>query len=86
MHMFYNEETAPTLFEHHIDFMVDASDTITFKIHLIKQCLRRKIKFISSMGAANKLDPTKFEIADIQNTSYDPVAKVIRTKTKKRKS
>ena len=43
MHMFYNEETAPTLFEHHIDFMVDASDTITFKIHLIKQCLRRKI-------------------------------------------
>ena len=37
------------------------------------------------MGAANKLDPTKFEIADIQNTSYDPVAKVIRTKLKKEK-
>ena len=45
MHMFYNEETAPRLFEHQIDFVVDASDTITFKIHLIKQCLRRKIKF-----------------------------------------
>ena len=85
MHMFYNEETAPRLFEHQIDFVVDASDTITFKIHLIKQCLRRKIKFISSMGAANKLDPTKFEIADIHQTSYDPVAKVIRTKLKKEK-
>ena len=34
MHMFYNEETAPRLFEHQIDFVVDASDTITFKIHL----------------------------------------------------
>ena len=80
MHMFYNEETAPRLFEHQIDFVVDASE-----IHLIKQCLRRKIKFISSMGAANKLDPTKFEIADIHQTSYDPVAKVIRTKLKKEK-
>ena len=85
MHMFYTEETAPRLFEHHIDFIVDASDTISYKIHLIKECLKRNIKFISSMGAANKLDPTKFEITDIQNTSYDPVAKVIRTKLKKEK-
>lgn len=85
-HMFYNDETAETLFqEHQIDFFVDASDTITFKIHLIKQCLRRKIKFISSMGAANKLDPTKFEIADIHKTSYDPIAKIIRTKLRKEK-
>ncbi|MTN09667.1 tRNA threonylcarbamoyladenosine dehydratase, partial [Turicibacter sanguinis] len=51
----------------------------------IKECLKRNIKFISSMGAANKLDPTKFEITDLQKTSYDPVAKVIRTKLKKEK-
>lgn len=85
MHMFYTEETAPLLFEYDIDFIVDASDTISYKIHLIKECLKRKIKFISSMGAANKLDPTKFEITDLQKTSYDPVAKVIRTKLKKEK-
>lgn len=85
MHMFYTEETAPLLFDHDIDFIVDASDTISYKIHLIKECLKRKIKFISSMGAANKLDPTKFEITDLQKTSYDPVAKVIRTKLKKEK-
>ncbi len=85
MHMFYTEETAPKLFEYPIDFIVDASDTISYKIHLIKECLKRNIKFISSMGAANKLDPTKFEITDIQKTSYDPVAKVIRTKLKKEK-
>lgn len=85
MHMFYTEETASLLFDHHIDFIVDASDTISYKIHLIKECLKRNIKFISSMGAANKLDPTKFEITDLQKTSYDPVAKVIRTKLKKEK-
>ena len=38
--MFYTEETAPLLFEHNIDFIVDASDTISYKIHLIKQCLK----------------------------------------------
>ncbi len=85
LHMFYTDETADELFKYEPDFIVDASDTITFKIHLIKQCLRRKIKFISSMGAANKLDPTKFEIVDIKDTAYDPVAKVIRTKLKKEK-
>jgi len=85
LHMFYNDETKEALFEHPIDFIIDASDTVTFKIHLIKECLRRKIKFISSMGAANKLDPTKFEITDIQKTSYDPMAKVIRTKLRKEK-
>ncbi|MTM62275.1 tRNA threonylcarbamoyladenosine dehydratase, partial [Turicibacter sanguinis] len=43
MHMFYTEETASLLFDHHIDFIVDASDTISYKIHLIKECLKRNI-------------------------------------------
>ena len=85
LHMFYTPETSEQLFDLKPDFVVDASDTITFKIHLIKQCLERHIQFISSMGAANKLDPTKFEIVDVRDTSYDPVAKVIRTKLRKEK-
>lgn len=83
MHMFFTEETQDELFKHHIDFLVDASDTVSYKILLIKQCLRRKIKFIASMGAANKLDPTKFQITDITKTSVDPLAKVIRQRLKK---
>jgi len=85
LHLFYNDDTADSVFSYHPDFVIDASDTVTFKIHLIKQCLKRNVPFISSMGAANKLDPTKFEITDIQNTSYDPMAKVIRTKLRKEK-
>lgn len=65
------------------DFVIDAIDTITNKILLIKECLKHKTKFISSMGAANKVDPTKFEIADIRKTQYDPIARVIRQKVKK---
>ncbi len=82
MDMFLNEETYPKLFEHNIDFLIDASDTITYKITLIRECLKNNIKFISSMGTANKLDPTKFEIADITKTSYDPIARILRKKLK----
>jgi tRNA threonylcarbamoyladenosine dehydratase len=81
--MFYTEETYEEIFEYDIDFVVDASDTISYKIHLIKECLNRKIPIISSMGAANKMDPTKLKIADISQTSYDPIAKVIRQRLRK---
>lgn len=81
--MFYTEETSELFFEHQIDFVVDASDTISYKIHLMKECLRRKIPIISSMGMANKMDPTRLKIADISKTSYDPLAKVIRTRLRK---
>ena len=54
-----------------------------YKIHVMKECLRRNIPIISSMGAANKLDPTRFQIADISKTHTDPLAKVIRTKLRK---
>ncbi len=83
MQMFYNEETAPALFAHKLDYIVDAMDTVSAKIHLILEAKRRSIPIISSMGAANKMDPTRFEVADISQTSYDPIAKVIRRELRK---
>ncbi|MCM3566469.1 ThiF family adenylyltransferase [Neobacillus mesonae] len=81
--MFYTEETYEEIFSHKLDFVVDASDTIVYKIHLMKECLKRGIPIISSMGAANKMDPTRFQIADISKTHTDPIAKVIRTRLRK---
>lgn len=81
--MFYTEETYEQFFSYGLDYVVDASDTISYKIHLMKECLKRNIPVISSMGAANKTDPTKFKIADISKTHTDPIAKVIRTKLRK---
>ncbi|WP_025679034.1 ThiF family adenylyltransferase [Paenibacillus massiliensis] len=83
LNMFYTEETYEELFKFELDYVIDASDTISYKIHLIKQCLERKVPIISSMGAANRMDPTKFQVADISKTSMDPMARVIRTKLRK---
>lgn len=82
-HMFLEEATKELLFQHELDFVVDACDTVSAKLMIIKECLAREIRFISSMGAANKMDPTRFQIADITKTTYDPLAKVIRTKLRK---
>lgn len=83
LNMFYTEETYEELFKYELDYVIDASDTIIYKVHLIKECLKRGIPIISSMGAANKMDPTKFQVADISKTSMDPIARVVRTKLRK---
>ncbi|MEX3616812.1 tRNA threonylcarbamoyladenosine dehydratase [Paenibacillus glucanolyticus] len=83
LNMFYTEETYEELFKYELDYVIDASDTIIYKVHLIKECLRRGIPIISSMGAANKMDPTKFQVADISKTSMDPIARIVRTKLRK---
>lgn len=66
------------------DYVVDAIDTLTAKIFLVEECTRRGIKIISSMGAGNKLDATRFRVGDIFKTSVDPVAKIMRKKLKER--
>lgn len=83
LRMFYTEETYEQFFSYPLDYVLDASDTISYKIHLIQQCLERKIPIISSMGAANKMDPTKFQVADISQTSMDPIARVVRQRLRK---
>lgn len=83
LHMFYTDETSDKFFSYEPDYVIDASDTISYKIHLIKECLARNVKIISSMGAANKLDPTRFQIADISKTHTDPIAKVMRLRLRK---
>lgn len=80
LNMFYTEETCEQLFAYDLDYVLDCSDTITYKIHLIQECLKRNIPIISSMGAANRMDPTKLQVADISKTHTDPMARVIRTK------
>jgi tRNA A37 threonylcarbamoyladenosine dehydratase len=74
-----------SLFEKDYDYVVDACDTISVKKELIRICLRKNIKLISSMGTAKKLDPTKLEIVDVRKTSYDPIAKIIRKMVKEEK-
>ena len=67
------------------DYIVDAVDTVTAKIALVMKAKEMNIPIISSMGAGNKLDASKFEVADIYETSVCPLAKVMRRELKKRK-
>ena len=75
---FIDENNINEVFDYNIDFFVDACDAVPTKKAVIKECLKRKIKFISSMGTGNKLDPSKLEITDIRKTVNDPLARIIR--------
>lgn len=66
------------------DYIVDAIDTVTGKILLIEKAKEYNIPIISAMGTGNKLDPSKFQIADINKTSVCPLAKVMRYELRKR--
>lgn len=77
-----DKDNIDILFNNKIDFIIDACDTVSVKILLIEECIKRNIKFISSMGMGKKTDISKLEIVDIKNTSYDKIAKVIRKKLK----
>ena len=75
---FIDENNFLELFDNHIDYFVDACDTVLVKKLVIKECLKRNIPFISSMGTGNKLDPSKLEITDIRKTVNDPLARILR--------
>lgn len=81
---FFLPETADQFDFTAYDYVVDAIDTVTGKIQLVVQAKEAGVPVISAMGAGNKLDPTRFEVADIYSTSIDPLARVMRRELKKR--
>lgn len=66
------------------DYVVDAVDTVTAKIEIILRAQEAGTTVISCMGAGNKLDPGRFQVADIYETSVCPLARVMRRELKKR--
>lgn len=66
-----------------VDYVIDAIDTITYKIELAKACLKNNVEFISCMGAANKLDPKALLVSRLDKTEYDPIARIMRYKMRK---
>lgn len=81
---FYLPETAEEFDFSKYSYVVDAVDTVTAKIEIIMRAQAAGVPVISSMGAGNKLDPTRFRVADIYETSGCPLAKVMRRELRKR--
>ena len=80
----YTAETAAKIIESDIDYVVDAIDMVTSKLHLVEYCSSHEIPLIASMGTGNKMNPMMLEVADIYQTSVCPLAKVLRKELKKR--
>lgn len=81
---FYLPETAAQFDFSRYDYVVDAIDTVSGKIAIVEEAKKANVPVIAAMGAGNKLDPTKFEVADISKTSVCPLARVMRRELKKR--
>lgn len=82
--MFFTPDNSSELDLTGYDYIVDAIDTVSGKIELVLKAERENVKIISSMGTGNKLDASRFEVADIYETSVCPLARVMRYELKKR--
>lgn len=81
---FYLPENAEQFLLETCDYIVDAVDTVSAKIDLAVRAAKLGIPLISAMGAGNKLDPCRFTVTDLSQTSGCPLARVMRHELKKR--
>ena len=82
--VFYGPETAAGVDLSVYDYIADAVDTMTAKLELVCRAAALGVPVVSSMGAANKLDASAFEAADIYQTSVCPMARIMRRELRKR--
>lgn len=81
---FYVPDTAEQFDFSQYDYVIDAIDTVTGKIALVLQAKESGTPIISSMGTGNKLDPTAFVVTDLYQTSFCPLARIMRKELRKR--
>ena len=82
--VFYLPDNADDFDLNQYDYVVDAVDTVAAKIELAVRCEQLNVPLIAAMGAGNKLDPSKLQIADVYKTSVCPLARAMRTTLRKK--
>lgn len=82
--LFYLPENADDVDLSAYDYIIDCIDTVSAKLELAVRAQALNVPLIASMGTGNKLDPTAFEVADIEDTSVCPLARVMRRELRKR--
>ncbi|MDI6869986.1 MAG: tRNA threonylcarbamoyladenosine dehydratase [Bacillota bacterium] len=75
---FYSAANGETLLTPDLDYVVDAIDHVPAKVDLILRAKAKGLRLVSSMGAGNRLDPTKFVVTDLSQTHTDPLARAVR--------
>lgn len=84
LNLFYDELTKESIDLSEFDYIIDAIDSLRSKVLLIERATAAGTPIISAMGAGNKLDPTRFKVADISKTVADPLARAVRTSLRKK--
>ena len=82
--IFLKEELTEHVLNSGFDFIVDAIDSLTPKMHLIATAIKLEIPIISSMGSGGKTNPAKIQIADFSETYNDKLARMLRKRMHKR--
>lgn len=82
--VFYEAATADRLLGPGYDYVLDAIDNVTAKIHLLESCVARGLPVVSAMGAGGRTDPTRVRVTDIADTALDPLARVVRKELRAR--
>lgn len=83
--MFINRDNLDELLSYNPDYVIDAIDSISSKCYLIEELVKREIKFISSMGAARKIDPSKIKIGKLSETKNCALARFLRKRLHRKK-
>ncbi len=81
---FYAADNSEALLGRGYDYVLDCIDHITAKLHLLESCKEKGLPVISSMGAANKLDPTRISVADLFHTQKCRLARILRKELRRR--
>ena len=81
--LFLNKENIDEVFKEEFDFIIDACDTVSAKVELIKKSITKNIPIIVATGSGNRIDATKLAVKNIWETSNDPLAKVLRSQLRK---
>jgi tRNA A37 threonylcarbamoyladenosine dehydratase len=81
---FYGPETSARVLVPEPDVVIDAIDNHAAKMHLIATCVRERLRIVSAMGAAARLDPTQVRVGDLSETRIDPFARVLRRNLRKK--
>ena len=79
----FSSENSGTFFNRHWDFVIDAMDSVSAKVEVIRLCRQRSIPVISCMGAGNRLDPEKITVTDLADTHGCPLARIMRKELRK---
>lgn len=81
---FYDATSSARLLTPEPDLVIDAIDNLTAKMHLIATCVRERLRLVSTMGAAARLDPTRIRVADLSATRTCPLARDLRKSLRKK--